>query len=242
MPQVLINSVNRDSSENSNSFIFPIGFPLYNIRKVKLLSVIIPNTIYNVHNSTSQNLNYIQWQSGSNTYSYTIPSGNYTMTTLLSQLQSGMNGVQSNGWSWTYNSTTMLVSVSGTSAFTIQICPQRILGFASSQLNITQATSLTAQNSPNLYSPVNLFLSIKELGDANITSSFNYTFWVPLNVVPGDVQLLSVSNGLPEQVIEFKANPLYALQQLTIKLYDDNHNLINLNNTDWMFLLEVGSE
>ena len=97
---ILINSKDRIVG-TSNDFRLEIQ-QLKNVNKVELLSVSIPNTIYNV--STGNNT--IIFNEGSSDLTAILNSGAYDIYELMTQLDSSMNSVSTATYVSSYNSAT----------------------------------------------------------------------------------------------------------------------------------------
>lgn len=234
---VRINSADRTSSSSSSSnctIYLPVA--IANIKSVSLAKASIPITWYNV--SAAQGNNTFIVNRSSTNYSYTIPDGSYTIATLMSQIQTGINALDANTYVLTYNATTFLVNISGTAAFIVKGTGtvNRTLGFPTT--DSSSATSNNASSVPQLYHPETIYLMIDALGISTATSLANdvATFTIPISADSGSIQQYD-SNSNYDQIIVFPS-PI-TLFQLNISLKMRNNLMLNLNGADFDFILEL---
>lgn len=232
MTHILINSRNRSNlSDDTNNFTINLQNTIYNVKSLSLKGLLIPNSIYNI----DSNNNNLQWNQSGN-FSYTIPSGFYTITTLLSTIQNGMNGVNSNSYVWSYNSTTLRVTATGTASFylifNVPNSPWRELGFTNTTTTIS--TSLTGVNSPNLLGNSNLYIKIDQCNNSNVSQNNEFSFWIPIYVNNGSLNYV-IGDILPEQDVKVFNS---TISSFNIKLFRED-GLANLNGLDWSMYLEI---
>lgn len=108
--------VGKNGYNNLNWPNFRLGFPLQNVAQISVLEVILPTSYY-VFNSGN---NTFQLTIAGNTYTVTIPVGNYDTSTLPSALATAL-GSAYGAVTWTVTYSTLLnklvVSNSGPTAF-----------------------------------------------------------------------------------------------------------------------------
>jgi len=109
---LLINSTDRISG-NSSNFKIHLSHALHKVSKIKLLSVSLPNTIYNI---TTAN-NRLDFTDGI-TYTITIPPGAYTVNSLIGSHQTLLNATPSAlNFTVSYSATTLKVTISANGSF-----------------------------------------------------------------------------------------------------------------------------
>jgi|SRR5579885_75937 len=234
----LIKSSDRTTG-NSNQFQIDLLVPIQGVKKVSLAQATIPNTIYNIQTNVNDRFNFFRGSS----FSYQIPAGAYTINNLLSTIQTGINGLDANSYSLTYNTTTMKVTITGTGAFSLNWASNAnastgcysVLGWT--KADTSSSTSITAPNVPALQNPTNILMIISELGtDKYTTTNANkYTFIVPNTVDSGEI-IEYFPNDENYQVIAF-GTPMN-FTKFTVSLFDDTNSLINLNGSEWNMSLQ----
>lgn len=226
-------------SGSSSSADFTVELPeaVVGIKKVTLKQVNIPNTIYNVRTGVNDIFRVTR---GGTPYIYTIAAGAYTITNLLSTIQTGINALDANTYTLTYSTTTMKVTIAGAGAFIINwsvtaSCYYE-LGFTSS--DSASGTSFTGTNVANVALPYNIYLSIPQLGLTTITTFSNdrATFVIPVLENSGSVINYS-SEGNFEQVLHFPS-PI-TIHRLDIRLHMRGLTVVNLNGADWTMMLDL---
>lgn len=231
---LVIESINRNlNSTSSSSFNINLGYSVNNIRRLKLLECTMPNSIYNI---TSLN-NALQWVHSS-TFNYTIPVGSYSISALLSTIQSGMNGLDANSYVCTYNTNQQTITISGSAAFVINFgnstSPWRILGFVN--LNTSSGTSQTGTNVVGAERPYNIFLRVDKWPGVCISDLGQlYTFVIPKSVNSGDVNIWTEKQNF-DQIIEWPQP--YSFSNLNFQLFADGNSL-SLNGSEWSIILGV---
>lgn len=218
------------------------GAGLQEVERIQMIQFTIPNTFYNVSSSN----NTVCWNRSSTNYSYQIPSGQYSISTLLTTIQSGMNGVDNNSYALSYSSSTFMVTVTGSSAFMLNWnsnpnastgCYQQ-LGFT--KQDTSSSTSITGSNVVDLAIPEYVFMDINELpGSMGTTSASSITnklnFVIPLYESNGNLVYVLEENIHEE--LRFK--PPINLSNLTVQLKDKNSSILNTNGSNWHMIWEV---
>ena len=72
---------------NANSYVVNLKTPIYNVSEFKLVSAIIPTTQLLICASN----NTFTLDDGGNLYEISLPNGNYTITSLKTELQKQLN-------------------------------------------------------------------------------------------------------------------------------------------------------
>ncbi len=234
---VRISSGNRTSSSTSSSqFTILLPSAINDVKSVSFAKCALPITWYNVSAALGNNT-FIVNRSSTN-YTYTVPDGSYNITTLMSQIQTGINALDANTYVITYSTTTFLVNISGSAAFVVKGTGliNKLLGFPTT--DSSSSTSNSASSVPQLYHPETAYLMISQLGVSTTTSFANdqATFTIPISENSESIQQYD-SNSNYDQIIEFLF-PI-TLHQLDITLKMKNNQILNLNNADFDFILEL---
>jgi hypothetical protein len=228
----VLNSSDRQMGTGTN-FFYTLKTPILRVCKIKLRSIIFPNVIYNC---TASN-NVINWTRGS-TFNYIIPPGYYDIPNLLSTIQSGMNNLDANNYALTFSNTSLLVTITGSAAFSINFgVPNScyaLLGFPNT--TTASSTSQTGTYAPNLISPTSIYITIGELGATARANEFRFTFHVPL-VNQNSTLLFLDHQQLGEQTLTspFPVD-LYRFSVIVTDQYGNNLNLLGL---DFTMVLEI---
>lgn len=238
---VSVDSAARTSGTSSD-FTFNLGTrALPSVKKVKLLSLSCPNTIYNIR--TGVNDRFCFNRSGN--FNPQIPPGYYTLSSLLTQLAASMNAVDGNGYIATSSATTGKITITGVSAFIVnfgtnplaaQGCYQEtgfVLGTDSGS-----STTVTAPNVANLSLPYSIDIQIPQFMGANVITgnpAYTSTFTVPVNVVSGQLIQYGVNNEFCQEVN--LPTPVTILE-FHVKLLMNTGEVINLNGADWNMIFE----
>jgi len=235
---ITIQSTNRiTGSLSSSDFIINLPFNV-DFGKVTLAGVIMPNSIYKIRQDINDR---VCWRRSSTNYSYQIPAGSYSISELLSTIQTGMNAADSNSYSWSYSGITLKCTVTGSGSFMLNWATNTFaaygcwfeLGFTN--VNTTTSTSITSTNIIGLYNPTSIYLQVPQLGSPGIISSgVWYTFKLPLTTLAEGIQEVNMTNYI-EQSINFSGRK--NLQQLNVKLIYANGSAVDLNGADWEFTL-----
>ena len=219
-----INSADRYPSSNSSSdFYIYLPTPVQNIKSIQLAELSLPNTIYNIRYGVN---NYMCWSNGTS-YSFLIPPGIYSISSLLStDFPLLPVVVKDNPFILNWNS-----NVNGlTSCF-------KELGWTN--VDTSSSNSQVSPNCVSLERPITIFIESLELGNYFITSkslsSPSPTFVVQLTNQDGN--LVFYNQYMSHQKIIY-SSPLN-LTKLTLTLKNDRNEVINLNGLDWSMNLKI---
>src|SRR5690554_4681720 len=105
MGYICLRSVDRYTG-TPNFFQVQLAYPVC-ASNFKLESVLIPNSIYVINTDS----NVFEFQRGSTGHSVTVSPGSYSIASLVLVLQTLMLGADSNGYTVTYSSTSMKVTI-----------------------------------------------------------------------------------------------------------------------------------
>lgn len=112
-PNILpFNPIDPNSPTSSTNYNFELSETLTNVLSILLYSVQIPNTWYRF--SLDQGNTCFRYEQGVNTYYFNLPSGNYDLASLKTELNKNTNWVGSiipPGLSWDYNANNSKFSV-----------------------------------------------------------------------------------------------------------------------------------
>lgn len=235
-----VNSADRTAdSVSSTNFKVILPHSYSSVNKVTLRSVKIPNVFYNI--SAALGNNTVNWQRGASSYSITLPDGNYSTTTLATQLATMMNAVDSNSYQVFFSTVSYTTTITGTAAFILRFSLPgaagiaKILGFRT--IDTGSATAQTGTKAWNLALPYTFYINITQLSfTAESTSKYQYTFLLPSNANGGD--LISFDEGIYKNSISVNvAN----LSFLNVELRTTNNAYADLLGLDWTFIMRVSS-
>ena len=168
---VIIDSSQRDTFDVSNSkWTYKPQKPFLNVKKIKLIGCIIPNSQYLIHD----NNNTLIVEASSSDYTFTLTKGFYTPSTLATELQTQLNTNSfSSTFTVTQSSTTNKFRIQSTVAVILKFSQNsslgKIFGFGSS--NTSSTMDATGSNVYNLSGTKYYKLKILEtnnLIDSNI--------------------------------------------------------------------------
>jgi len=240
---VLIPSSLRVSGTPS-SFVSELSFPLLNVKSVQLRSLTIPDTILNVFNSRTIDLSVkMAGNPVPFSISYTIPDGCYSLTNLLSLLQTEINLLSPSPFTITFDPNMLKVVFDSPGAewfgllgtLTTSVLPQ--LGFESVDVyTLLPGDLLTGVYSPSLNS-LAVLLSIPELGCPHLTSNGNrFSFYVPVHTNSGEISFVSSGNSF-EQTLRMTTS--IDVSRLSINLTSAETGLPITLQSEWHLVLEV---
>lgn len=200
---------------------------------IGLLSVVIPNTLYNIN----QYNNVISVSEGVNTVSVSITQGVYNISGLLTTLGTALtNDLTLTGtYSLTLDATTQKVVASCSTNFRINIDSDGD-GLASSLGFITTRTQATSHTADQLYDISGERIVYIQL-DLPLSSRFNKERRDILGAIPiveaefGGI--ISKSFESDQQMIYFGDRQY--INSLNVRLIDGKGRLVDLNGTEWSF-------
>lgn len=238
--ELVINSKDRTSGTPTE---FKIAIPaIEGLKRFSLQYVNLPNTLFNIDDTN----NAIYYSRGG-ARGTTIAPGAYSITDLLAELGDAMTLADGLGvYTVSYDPILMAITIECTLAFTLDLSITTntiwyVLGWEVPLIpgvNTTSALSHTAPYSVRLDFPSELFLTINELGEANVASNSGTrgNFLVPLSVI-------SQFNEIYTKYTRFDAERTYTygntLTQFSVKLTKANGDLVDMNGADWSFCLAL---
>jgi hypothetical protein len=255
------NKRNKTIYPAANSYILHLPDPIQNITRVDVPMVQIPNTIWNLSNTTSVIT--------VNSTSYNLPPGFYTVSNLLTAINTA---ITASGVTATYIPAQGLVIFSS-NADSFTVCTnfsdiQRLLGFpsTSTQSSVLSSGGLYTSYGTNIYLAPSvvefsaneiLFLDIMELRNpanqeaVSITTTNSGGFdgstargslgAVPLNVNVGSIKTFEENTDYCISVVYPK--PISKLTRLTIQWVNSSGQLVGWNGYDsHSFVLRIHYE
>lgn len=230
----LIKSENRSAlSTSSSNFTITIAPNVVGAKHARLKYVSIPNTIYNVQANVNNAFAFNDPGKGS--IAFTIPPGMYNIANLTSTLSNLMTINGSQTYSMTYNPATFIITISATNVFSLNLNVQyscaSLIGFphstSSAGLSQVGSSAISLQTS-------SIYIYITEFVNQLYCNNTQFTYMIPFGSNSGSVCQYYENNNFP-QCTKLPNQPIY---NLTIALYDENRNLINLNGSEWEMLIE----
>lgn len=237
---VIIDSKYRINYTTTNSNNFEVIIPQKisgQILNYSLKSCSIPNTIYNISGSFE-----ITDSSGLNTV--TLTSGNYTASTLATELQTQLNllGVDTYTVTLSGNKYTITSSFSG-----FVINPNDVvnsngilfkIGFGISGVYTSVAGVLTSYSSINLSYPNYIYVNIGQLAKhiKNTDGRF-HNFIIPNCRSYGEIITFNPQSNFIQDFLPYTNIPQYNTTKFNVSLRYENGDLIDLQNSDWIIVV-----
>jgi hypothetical protein len=233
----VISLRSRDRINGSNSISdFKVTVErISNVKNVKIQNAIIPLSFYNVNSFN----NSITFNDGSlRTASLTL--GSYTAVQLATLIQTAMNAISTLVFTITYNSIIQKYTISSTSNFSLIFTNQTsslpsMLGFNySTYASASTYTSTNVASVNKIYSQVNICSGRLSTDNQQVSSSnvyFGNLICVVNNSVYKPGEYLYYSNDDNSQNSMF-SNESSSLDNIDIRLYDGDNNLIEFNGVD----------
>ena len=226
---LLIRSKDR-SYGTPGDFSVNLDIPLQDLKGVALLSLSLPNVIYNV--VSTNNKFYFK---DSSDVVVTLPNGSYNINTLIAELTNQMNTSGAQVYTISYSTTSMRLTISAAGNFTIQTGDNTInyiLGFEVT----ASATSHEATNVVRLDFPSFLFIEITEfysLFSKTTTGNAYGNFIIPISTNSQSLEIFNRNISYPVNVCYGSSN----ITSLSVKLRKDNGDIVNINGLDWAMLI-----
>lgn len=236
----VLDSRARENRSTTNTHNFTINVDRLGIVPgvtVRVLDVSIPQTSFSVNNTN----NKIYFVENSVELTATLTNGNYNTTTILAELDTQMDAVAAETYTWSLDADTQKLTCTqdGASlAFAFQWgtyttnSAHEVLGF-----NATDGTASTAaKTADNVYAldlPRGIMVQLDRYQiEAGLQGSG--TFTVPWTAPFGDIVTHSFD---PEREPTFKI--LDGARWWNVKLIDFNNNPVDLNNSEWYMRFQV---
>lgn len=244
-----VNSSNRTASSTSSADYtvnLPRSVPCG--RKARLINVNLPNTLYKIRTGVN---NKLDLNDGA-PRALTIPPGAYSMASLCAAILAQLQIVSTNFTAVSYNPDTMNVAITrSVGAYTLLFASgpnaatsiRKEIGFTAADLagSLTYTGTLAA----GLPNPLSLYMVISTqpagMSQSGLTSSgIPFTFQLPISVNSAGV-LSFTSGSYYYQTADFggAAGASACVAQLTVRLIYVTGEVVNLNGSDWDFLVEL---
>lgn len=244
--KVLVDSLYKDSGTNDD-YTFVLAHPIKNVRQIRLVQSIFPDSIYNV----DANYNTISMTdtTGSETNDVVLDSGAYSGTSLASELETQIKAVFTNqSWTCSYSQLTNKITTSNStqtwnfnSSSNNTICS--ILG-----LNTTSSGNQTSYEHPNqidLSFPRYLLMDLSCAGNTNNTDLFAKTSttqdYHSFIIDMSKKDQYQINNNVElSDYLQIDNNNGFDVKTLSIKLhYPDRTITPEFNGINHQFLLEL---
>jgi hypothetical protein len=224
--KLFLSSKEREtSSASSSDFRLKLSRAISAGETYTLVYAHIPQTIYNID---AQNNSFV-FNDGVERQ-VTLPNGFYTASTVTTALQSVMNAVSSQTFTVTLDDTTQKITLDSTGSFSVSMnSVESPLGFTS---DTTLNTSHTGDTILNLERTDALFIHVNEIQETDLVRG-GTTFVIPSSVNQLQVIDYNERNGYHQKITFNTPNLL-----LSIRLTDAENRTVDLNNSDWYFVLE----
>ncbi len=201
-----------------------------------LTSVQIPVSYYNVNS----NNNSIIFNEGGADLTATITPGVYDTSSLPAAIKTAMDAKSGSSYTVTYSSITSKLTIAITAGtYTIKgdsklNTSTYIMGFSTSQ---TAAASLVGNNIVNLRYTATIYIEVNKYALVSPTKYGSVvptaTFAIPITVDSLDTQVYDAKTSIPQYIY---VSPM--TKNLTVNLYSDSSNALDLNGANWVFSLK----
>jgi len=162
---------------------------------------------------------------------YTLTPGNYTITSLITALNSLITGGVG---AFSLNTVTNIVTyTSAAGSVTISGNLLTILGFVTST-----GSTIIATNSYLVSFDTHIFLYFPDFGTSSSETTLG-TFKVPINANSSGIVHWA---ELSQNVQKFKSSVVRYIDKIRVKVIDRYGNALNNNGVDWSFTLEIESD
>lgn len=237
--QFYINSNAINTIKHNGQFNSDITFNIPNFLKqnenilystIKVLHAEIPFSFYtvNVYN------NYFKF----NDVNIVIPEGNYSAYTLMNKINDLIQNVDVSA-NLTLNTVDGRYRLTSVSTFTLDVnegLAHKLLGL---DKTIYNAFFLTFPHPVNLLGTKNLYIKVDNIIIDNvnlITNDKSTLISIPVNVSPFSTILYNNTEQSENLIKQTVIN-----DDIRISITDDDDNLIDFNNIDWSFTIQVKS-
>jgi hypothetical protein len=246
---VIVDSKNRLDPVTETATNFTISFnnsiPVERIVEIEIESVQIPYSFYAINS----NNNVLSIDGGTGVLDVTIAEGNYTASSLITELENEISTQAGQNVTITFSTQTYKYTFSTGGSFDILSIEDNtnstlapLIGF---NTTTTIGASTTADSAINISGPNYLIIEseflTKYVQNRVLYSDISYSnvFWsIPLQVSPGDVLINTPG-------FSARLNRKISISQddiIDFQLKDDNKNLIDLNGLEWSIQLKLYTE
>jgi hypothetical protein len=198
------------------------------VRSASLKDAQIPVGFYNVRAPyNTMNVNSVV---------YTLPPGNYSVTSLTNSLNSIITN--SVGVFSTTSTTNQFQLVSNSGNLLLNVQPLSLLSFLGFT-NGQSGTAITGTNSYIVNFDTCLYIWISEIGTSSLDGQ-QITYKVPNTGGSGSIIQYAEGSTWPQKVMFTDRSN--RLDRLTVRIIDRFGNIVNNNGLDWTFTLEIESD
>lgn len=259
------------TAQLTNSITITIPERVNEIKSMKVKNVELPITMYNVSATLANNTFKITNNSTSATYTIVLADGNYTASTLATEINSKINsaGIGSVLTVSTTGTNTVFTNTAGATTFTIDFSigvdgvvdkynfRDKIgwmLGFRNNNYKLVGAVSVSSEAVRNLDGLTYVYLVVDEYTNDKSTDFLAYgsTMSSPKNVL-AKISIDKVAYPFGSCLVANEANGLLIankrtytnkvdIQRLNIRLVDHRGINVNLMGRDFSFSLEIEHE
>jgi hypothetical protein len=234
--QIIIDSKDR-ASYSTGSHDFYIELKELCEGRYKVQYVYIPNTFYNITAS-----NCVFYFNDGTDRNCSIAAGNYTASNLATALTTALNASGTSiTFAVTYSTSTLKMTVSGNSNFTLKFGSYStnsiasMIGFASSDSGVA-AGSFVGANVVDLSYPRCILVDINQTPKVASTSNAVGTVAIPLDVLSSDIATFKSESDYDLFLTLPRTN------RLQFMIRDDRGQALNLNGADWYLILRRCNE
>ena len=241
MTNYILVDTSKLNNQNNSQFTFYLN-KVINIKSyIKINTIIIPKTNFTINSTIGNNVISINFNNNNEINNIIIPSSYYTPLSLCQYINNYLNAAH--GFNCSYNTSTYQITFYATSYFSIDLSQSNLyknLGMKQqiynsyhdiTGINFTLPTGIVLFNNPlyvNL--SINNIVSDNLISSNNINSSFILP-WAEYNF--GDVANWNDKNYSMKLNVDNKT-----ITQLDIILKDDQGNIFDNNNSNYIILLE----
>jgi len=175
-----------------------------------------------------------------NSTTYTVPPGNYNITTLINALNSQITSAV--GVFATTSTTNQVSFTSNNGQVIIGVTPLSLgyfLGFTNGQTAPGTTTSVTGTNSYITNFDTCFYIWIQNLGTSSLDGQ-QITYKIPNNTGSGSIIQYTEGSAWEQKIVVTDRSN--RLDRLIITVIDRFGNVLNNNGLDWTFTLEVESD
>ncbi len=224
----------------AGNFVWNFDKGATRITEIMIDYISIPYTYYAINSTNNQIV--------INSQTITVTPGNYTATSLIPVLITAIDGVIGGTTTITYSTTTYKFTITHSAAITIQsetTSGLRLATLLGYRVTTGAGTTHTSDSVANLAGPPYLLLEIPYFAKAKQHKTMyaddtmrNVIQTIPVNAEPGGE--ITFSRILPIR-LNYKFS-IASTDNITIKLYDDRFNVIDLNGENWSIHLTFITE
>lgn len=248
-----IVTTNPEDASSASHFVFMCHRVLRNVTSVKLTSMEFPNTFYALSSSrgnTSFTITY-----SLNTYTITIPDGNYSGTTVAAAINSAITTLIGNplvGLVVSYNADTHQIVFNGLGNYTLTFPTSNTnaygngigynLGFIKMQYALASTlTVLGSDVAPDLIQDPYIFLSINDwnLLDQQSYGQTTFQAFSKIQLPASKNTIVFDNNYTNSSTKEYFFQQPTNLQRIEVKLLDLYGNYLDMRNASVSFTIEV---